>query len=115
MKYTIAFAIILSLSLATFSWAGDWDKQVHPGLYTVRPDQRDSSVIDMGLIVFFQGKAATIMGSEANATLEEAVKTLEERARDMGANGVVGVSFNPIVTGEPGIIVYGTAVKFVKK
>jgi hypothetical protein len=111
MKYTFAFAIILSLTFASFSWAGDWDKDPHKTLSTLKPDQKYE---ELGLLVFYQGKKASF-GSEANATLEEAVKTLEERATSMGADMVIGVSFSPIITGDPGIIVCGTAIKFTKQ
>jgi hypothetical protein len=115
MKYTFAFAILLSLTLTASTFAQDWDKRAHPGLYTISPDPQDTTVVPMGLIVFYQGKITSVFGSDASATLEEAVKTLEQRTKEMGADFVCGVSFNPIVTGDPGIIVCGTAYKLRKK
>ena len=110
MKYAIAFAILLLLTFVTVVLAADWDKDPHKMLSTLKPDQKYE---ELGLIVFYQGKE-TSFGSEANATLAEAVKTLEERAQKMGADQVIGVNFAWQGSGDIGIAVWGTAIKFVK-
>jgi hypothetical protein len=113
MKYTIAFAIIISLTLSSVSMAGDWDKDPHKMLSTLKPEQKYE---ELGLIVFFQGKETSVFGSVSNATVEEAVKTLEERGTKMGADMIIGVSIVPMTGfGDIGLIVYGTAIKFVKQ
>ena len=112
MKYGIASAIVLSLTLVTLSLAGDWDEEAHKMLSTLKPDQKYE---ELGLIVFYQKKETAPFGSDAKATLEEAVKTLEENAQKIGADRVIGVNFAWQGSGDVGLAVWGTAIKLAKQ
>jgi len=84
-------------------------KELSATVMTVSPD-RPYDVI--GMVYFFQGKETSVFGSDAKATQKAVVKKLEDRAADLGADAIIGTQFVSLLSGETGIWVFGTAVRW---
>jgi uncharacterized protein YbjQ (UPF0145 family) len=85
------------------------EKELSATVMTVNPD-RPYDVI--GMVYFFQGKETSVFGSDAKATQKAVVKKLEDRAVDLGADAIIGTQFISLLSGESGMWVFGTAVRW---
>jgi len=109
--------MLLALSMGSFGTvlAGDKDKKKEPkDLSTmVTTAQPQAPFEDVGFIYFSQEKETSLFGSDTQASLKATVKHIEDRARELGADKVVGFT---IIVGPPGefrFIGYGTAIKWI--
>ncbi len=111
-------AVILACVFTTAILAGDKDdkkdkekaqKELSTVVMTISPD-RPYEVV--GMVYFFQGKETSIFGSDAKATQKAVVKKLEDRVAELEADAIIGTQFISLLSGESGMWVFGTAVKW---
>jgi len=84
-------------------------KEMSTVVMTITPE-RPFDVL--GMVYFFQGKETSVFGSDAKATQKAVINKLEERASDLGADAIIGTQFISLLSGESGMWVFGTAVKW---
>jgi hypothetical protein len=70
---------------------------------------------EVGFVWIHQPQSSKVFGSKAEATMEDALAKLEEKAKGMGADKVMGMTIIHVNLGDAGLVFYGTAVKASKK